>query len=585
MPKTSQKSKFLVSLSVLVRFIGTYIKDHPFISAFCGGLLYLLLLQPQFIASGDTWAETYYEYVHGAVVYGAKEFFEPGIAGYYNFLPKLLIYPYVFLNLSMEFLPNFLRISVIVFTVACIAFIAHKSNRYLIKSDWVRILTALLTLLTLYHITSFSFINVWYIAFLPIILVSLNPTKIRSQLLLTLYVLFTVAVCITKPSIIILPFIIYWAWRHREYLAGTVISIAIGFQTLLFFASDYYSSAKLANQAHVDILTKVTDSAAFPGLVLLKFLQIQPTHIIILLIAGLVLVGLIYIIARFKSVTIAVAFSLLAGLAAYTALFPPDTPPVTILHDNGFVNVFQDTMKLQREIIISILIVLSIGVCLDIFRSKTTQRKLFSYTIIGGVLITVALFAYRPIDTQASGVAINLSSFNETLDNREAVCMPIAPTPSWRPYNDPSPMYGWYYESRSLGSCAKTNYGIAIDYNAAFLEKIGSKRLMTLKSPDENIQHISSVLIGIANPNPEVARTFVLKNISTGKMYETKLEAKTNNEKLHFISFNLSDEESQGTYVYELSEKNSTNSPVAVGSFVTGDDLIWSYYVTRTPTR
>ena len=70
----------------------SFIQRRPFVTAVSVGTLYLLISQYKFVVSGDAWAEDFYEYVHGAIANGWNGFFYTGIAGYFNFIPKLLSY-------------------------------------------------------------------------------------------------------------------------------------------------------------------------------------------------------------------------------------------------------------------------------------------------------------------------------------------------------------------------------------------------------------------------------------------------------------------------------------------------------------
>lgn len=122
---------------------------HPYLYTILFCSLYLLLFQQPFISTGDTWAEAYYEYVHGAIANGWQGFFHAGIAGYFNFLPKLISYPYIQFGLPVDKIDHFFRICTILYAVVSVAYIAHRHNRYLIRNDWLRSGLALLTLMSL----------------------------------------------------------------------------------------------------------------------------------------------------------------------------------------------------------------------------------------------------------------------------------------------------------------------------------------------------------------------------------------------------------------------------------------------------
>lgn len=488
--------------SILVTSFARY----TYIYAFAGMIAYLAIFQSKFLLSGDSWAEAFYEYVYGAVTGGWQAFFELGIAGYFNFLPKLFSYGYILLGAPVEYVDYFFRVVVVLYTVACISFIAHGYNRFLIKNDALRVLLAFATLLIFYHISSFSFINVWYVGFIPIMLISLSPKRFVYEWQQILYAAFAMSVCFTKPSLILIPLIIYRMIRHKEYLLGAIILFSAGLQSLLFFASTYYETAIQTYTEHIPLYKKIANTLLYPGLLTLKLYQIPPVQLASV-IGATGLLGLLFAaLVKIRGIVQALLIALTLGLLSYTAIYPPDTAPFSVV--SSFNELFSDEMKLQREVLVTFIIVLSLFVTGSYIFDKSRGRQ--SRLIKGSVvtfLLLLTVMSFRTIDTQSSTLHVNIDPFRPSIAKNSAICMPIPPTPSWYPKN--TAVYGWYYESYGIGTCGKTNYDKLIDYTSFGKRKIGSgKDIIVI---NEHKHEIKSILLPINNPNPDHATTVSLK--------------------------------------------------------------------------
>lgn len=549
---------------------------YPHFYAFGAMLLYLLVFQFQFVTTGDGWAEAFYEYIHGALVVGREGFFDLGIAGYFNFLPKLLTYPYIWLNFPLEYIDYFYRFMVILFTLACVSFIAHPYNRDLIKNDLLRTFLAFAVLLTFYHISSFSMINVWYVGFIPIILVSLSPHKFQSEWHQIFYATFTMAVCLTKPSLVVLPLIIYRLIRHKEILLGSILLFPVLLQACLFFTSSYYAFWSAARIEHVTLLSKIVNTLLYPGLLVWKLYQVAPAAFAFVA-AGTGVIGMLFAVFwKVRGFIQAALLGLVLCLASYSAIYPPDSPPFSV--QDTYTSLFGDYMKLQREVLISFVIVLLIFVCASFVIQHFAKHRHSRYITIVTFAIVIILTAmsFRVIDAKGSHLYVNLDPFRPSLAKDTPICMPVAPTPSWYPPN--TSVYGWYYESWDYGTCGKTNYDKSIDYHSFGKQKINRGTLIKIV----NVHHhdIKSLYLPVQNPDPTRATTLVLKNTKTGKTYEAPIDSKKN-DKLTFVAFNLEGEDAEDEYSYQLSEKDTKNSALSTGTFTDGRLAHYSYFLPK----
>ena len=547
---------------------------YTHIYAFVGMIIYLALFQSKFLFGGDSWAESFYEYVQGALTGGWQTFFTLGIAGYFNFLPKLFSYSYILLGAPIEHVDYFFRAIVILYTVACISFIAHGYNRFLIKNDCIRVLFAFATLLILYHVSSFSFINVWYVGFIPIILISLSPKRFEYEWQQILYAAFAMSVCFTKPSLILIPLIIYRMLRHKEYLLGAIILFSAGLQSLLFFTSTYYETAIQTYTEHIPLYKKIGNAILYPGLLTLKLYQLPPVQLVSVIgVTGLL--GLLFAaLVKIRGIVQALLIALTLGLLSYTAIYPPDAAPFSVV--SSFNGLFSDEMKLQREVLVTFIIVLSLFTAGSyVFeKSRGRQSRLIKGSIVTFLLL-LTILSFRTIDTQSSKLHVNIDPFRASIGKNSAICMPIPPTTSWYPKN--TAVYGWYYESYGIGTCGKTNYDKQIDYASFGKRKIGPGRDIIVVN--EHKHEIKSILLPIYTPNPDRATNVSLKNARTGKAYMAPIESKSNGDHLTFVAFNLDGEGTEDTYKYRLAEPATNSSKLSTGLFSDGRVAHYSYFL------
>ncbi|MBC7404829.1 MAG: hypothetical protein H7252_03985 [Cytophaga sp.] len=553
-----------------------WFSKHPVAAAGVLCLLYLALFQFRFVSTGDSWAEAFYEYVHGAVANSWQGFFYTGIAGYFNFLPKILAYGYVWLGLPLQYIDYFFRAAVIAYTVCCLSFIAHQSNRDIIKNDYLRIACSVLTLMTFYHISSFSFINVWYVGFVPIMLISLRSKRFSAEWQEVLYVVFAVSVCLTKPSLVLAPLVLYRTIRLKEYLLGSILIFAITLQTALFFTSSYFHN--LPVQVHVGLITKGINVLIYIGLIFLKLFRIQPYNIAFVLAGLLLVLILAWCVKNALGYIKAALLSITLLLIAYTGIYSPDAPSVSLR--TAYKTLYVDQMKLQREVLIYFFIILFICIALQYARQILQGKKMVSSQVLTiGTLAIVALLAvaeFRTIDVHGNNLYINLDAYRPDLRTNTATCIPIAPTPSWGVTPNGAPGYGWYYENGTYGSCDKTNYDKSIKYTS-FTHQLRSGLSLTLNNRQS--APIKSVLIPIANPQPGKGRIVVLTDQLTGKSYSSRIMSKSSSDKLSFVAFNVAAEQLRPQYEFTVTEPGVFVSDLSLGTFTDGSLAQYSYFL------
>ncbi len=554
--------------------LGKSFTHYTYIYSFVAMIIYLAVFQSTFLLSGDSWAEAFYEYVQGAVTGGWQVFFTAGIAGYFNFLPKLFSYSYVLFGAPVEYIDHFFRAVTVVYTVACISFITHSYNRFLIKNDFLRVLLAFATLLIFYHISSFSFINVWYVGFIPIILISLSPKRFTHEWQQILYAAFAMSVSFTKPSLVLIPLIIYRMIRHKEYLLGSILLFSTGLQSFFFFASTYYETALQTYSEHVPLINKMVNTMLYPGLLTLKLYQIPPINLAGLLGATVILGLLFAALVKIRGVIQALLIALTLGLLSYTAIYPPDAAPFSVV--SSFEELFIDENKLQREFLITFMVVLSLFIAGSYIFEKSRAR--YNYWIKGSVVILFLLsivLSFRIIDTQSSKIHINIDPFRSSIAKSSAICMPIPPTPSWYPKN--TTVYGWYYESYGIGTCGKTNYDKQINYSSFGKDIISKGYSFTVINVHNH--RITSILIPISTPTPLHATNLILKNTKTGESYRAPIVSKSNGDALTFVAFNLEGENVEASYHYTLTEDSKDDSRLSTGNFTDGRFAHYSYFL------
>lgn len=214
--------------------------SNPFLAGIILILLYFLLLQRNFLFSGDIFAEAFANFLAGAKDSDWSVVFQPTWAGYLSFLPFAFSKLYMSLGLPLGYIDYFFRFISVSFAALCTAFIAHPTNRKIVNNDYVRLVLVFAVISLFYHLSLLSFINTWYAAIIVIILVSLSEIELKG-LELAGFVIFSVLIMLTRPMLPIFPFLVYYAVRTKSYISSSLITVAMIFS--IFFAISHSPGA------------------------------------------------------------------------------------------------------------------------------------------------------------------------------------------------------------------------------------------------------------------------------------------------------------------------------------------------------
>lgn len=497
-----------------------------------GMLVYFALFQLPFVMSGDIWAEAYMEYLHKALHAGLVSVIMPSWEGYVTLLPSLFTKAYVEFGASLGVIDAYLRAVAVIFTIGSLAVIASPLTRTLLPQLWQRLIVILGLLLTLWHVSAFSFINIWYVGFIPIIVLALSAVKFKIWQQIA-YTLFALSVAFTKPSIILAPFIVYRAIRTKEYVSNALILAAVVVQTyLLFFASSNGVRNVVQGTWHI-----VHDMYVGMGTAILKLVQVAPNDVTIVCAnIGLVLL-LVLLILRLGWVRAGLlAFGFAFSVYAY--VLAPSADAVRPLADA--TAIFVDHYKIQREMLISMFLVLSLGFLLPhVWRG--TRKFVGAWQVPARIVVLFVVgfslgYIYRPIDVSSHQVAVSIDPFRSTLAMKQPLCMPVAPTPSWSQGTNWFMAYGGGCETIgafNMNALENLNQPIE-DGQLVKIAGHGQHSLMTVMLP-----------VRLAVPHKET--TLTLENVATGARFTGKLKA--DEGAAQFVAFNTS-----GLAVAELYE-------------------------------
>lgn len=541
------------------------IRAHPFITAIIISLLYLMVFQNPFMRTGDAWAESWYEYIHGAFVNGKAGFFELGIAGYFNFLPKMLSYPYVLLHLPLEYIDYFFRFATIAFVIGCTSFIAHPYNRPLVKSSFLRIILAIALLMCFSHITIFSMINAWYAGFIPFILVSLSPYRFRNELRMVLYAAFALAVSLTKPSIILLPFAIYRMVRHKEYLLGFIVSFGIILQTLFLFSSKYLSGFPAIE---ADLVERGLATLLYPGLILLKSFGVTFSSFLLIIVASLFIAALLYTSYHKIGLIRTGLLTLVILSASYTSLYAPDSPAPSLIKD--YTLLMADDQKLQREVVVQLMLLIPTFISLGWLTEKLRPKRL--YVVVLTLTSLTLLPLYRPIDVTSAALTTDLKPFQQELKNRSIDCIPIAPNALWGVKERSKRTYPWYFERGEYGSCGRTNYAKSF-YRSSFTKRTSEIPELSVTLDEPHTLTAFSLPVRLLSPRDKTILTLT-ENIS-GKHFTATVAERQFDEMANPV-FNLAGLPKNAQFRFSLS---SSNPDVFIGTFDDQTPLSFTYFL------
>lgn len=240
-------------------------------------------------------------------------------------------------------------------------------------------------------------------------------------------------------------------------------------------------------------------------------------------------------------------------------------------------DMFWDDFKVQRSIIISFITLLVLYMAVDeALKVARYGRVLPNWLPLGRVLalalVGLAVVAYRPIDLQRSVFAADLSQFRAGLSNSQSLCVPIPPNPGWGDGYLNMPAGNWWYQNR--GGCFGLNYEHQQTIQA---QAISGGFPLTV--PSNPAQQIKSLLVPVYNPRPAISRPMLIQDLDDGRIYPANIPAKTNNEALSFLSFNLHGAPARSEYHFLLLERGNAASAVRIAKFTSDAPAFYALFM------
>jgi hypothetical protein len=545
-----------------------HLQAHPLITAAGIYLIFLLIFQRNFLLSGDVWAETHMEYLQNAISGNFSTLFTLGWAGYLAVIPSFLVKIFVTLGGPIGYIDYYYQFIIVFFAVSVSAYTTNRINKDILGGYFYRLLFGLGMLMLLHEKSTFTFINVWYVGFVPIILLGLVHRKMSTTKQI-LYSFWGILIAVSKPSLILLPFVVYRAYKTREYISNSLIAIAIILQTYLMLFKDPRQTGM--NVSH-DIL--LTLKAIFVGaaIELLKLFRIKPNSLLYLCASLLVLVCL-FVIAV-KKIGFLRSGIVLFGLlfSVYSYVLAPDSTVYTSI--KSYQDVYYYNFKIQREYLIYIFLLILLFISFSYLADKINvikSVKLLKYTTpIIAILIVIRLFI--PIDVQSSGTASNINQFRPAMNAGESVCVPTPPTPAY------FPNALWQYSS-NIDICHARNFNFTPDYGS-MNTSISSE--YSLVVPNDTPFPLKTMYIVIKNINPQTPTEFKLTEVQSGVLYYGHIPAR-DKEQVNFIAINVSGQPYRKSYNFILTGPSN----LFVGRFKDHPKLIYYPFFgeTREPNR
>lgn len=563
--------------------------------------LYLLFFQTNFTLTGDTWAEAFPEYVNDVLTKDPSDIIQSSWAGYLTIVPSFLTQLYISSHLPLGDIDYYFRFVTLSFAILCCAFIAHPFNRHLIKSDILRFFLAFLTLFSICHVSGLAFINIWYIGFVVIILACASSRKLSLNREI-LFTIFATLICLSKPSLIILPFILYrlarqldvhkspvvifltrtpvklswkewlyFAWMKSKFgIVGSLTLIAaIALETYLtVFGTNGFSGGAV----HASPLMLITDLFLASGTLLLKVLHI-PNINIWLVLASSISVVLFFVVLFRKSKLLALTMALCLLLGIYLHIYSPDN---TL--DNVSVNfhrLYDDQTKLQRELIPSFMLLLALAMNIGyVLQSRVLATRKYSEIVF--IVITLLLFVTisKPWDTiinQKTGqfYSVDIGNYRNSLNAEQPVCMPVAPST----FLDNSA--GWFFQYK--GGCLQltSNNHILSNTFTNQIETTGQK----LQVAGGKQYDLKSVILPIRTSGPLIQAVLSIRDSLTGKMYSSGIRQLPS--EYQQISFNTAGlDQRDGDYIFTVSLTVKDDvSKVYTGKFANDKAAVYSLYM------
>lgn len=526
------------------------IHNHPFIWAVVACFLYLIIFQFNFITTGDAWAESFAEYLDESLRKGVSEVFAQNWAGYLTVAPSAIAKLYVHFGGPIGYADYFFRLVVIGFAVISASLVALKMNRYIIKNDYIRIFFAISILAVLGDVASFSFINVWYIGFIPVILYCLYSNKLgtKSDVLMGSY---GALISLTKPLLILMPLIVYRMVKTRQYAGSTILLIATSIQSYQILFND---KRQIVSDSNFDILTAL--GALFTGstTAVFKLFQSVPGSLLLLFIVAVGLCVVAWLLWQAKGVWLALWISLVFAFCVYTYALAPDGPAyygIELYRDMASFN-----LKSQREILINSLLLLALFIGVDYLVSKyrtlsfvKIPRQKTSVFVIPICLLILCL-VHRPIDTTSAGVTNQpLDAFRSQLNTEQPSCVPLAPSALFFPNAN------WSFSYK--GTCQTLTHDLNIfkpDFQHMESPIKGQVLIYDTKAFRLQRSELQAIVIPIVN-RADDAPEVTINEVNSGKKYSTT--ALGNGGDIQLITFNTTGLSSQDKYKFIISSKST----------------------------
>jgi len=583
-----------------------FLSDHrgALLYAVCVALLslYMLVFQSGFTLTGDTWAEAYPEYVNDVLTKDPSDIVDSSWAGYLTIVPSFLTQIYISSPLPLGEIDYYFRAITVLFAVLCCSFIAHTFNRQFIKSDLLRIFLAFLTLVSICHVSGLAFINVWYAGFIVIILICAGSRQLSPPKEL-LFVLFALLICLSKPSLIVLPFVAYRLARQldvpqlvkaayesvtssrrvlvqkelalkalRRHTYGVIdsilISLAITYETFLtVFGKNGFSSGSVQAGPFAILLDTLLGS----GTILLKSLSLPAPHVSAIVLATVaVLVLFVSLFRRSKLLALTLGACLAFGL--YLHLYSPDNTLNNVW--SSFGDLYSDQTKLQRELLPTFILLFVLFMNISfLLGSKYLARKTWLRRSLSPILIVSFALIAQPwnsiITAENSHLySVDIDNYRSSLNVSQPVCMPVAPTV----FLDRSA--GWFFQYR--GGCYQLTASKVFSTDS-FVDPL-KNGVTSIYLEGDSKSELKTVILPIKSP-PMTHGTIQISDTATANTYTSRIRSMPS--EYQQISFNvagLSSSEAGYSFVIE-----STLGPdTRLARDDNGDPVTYGLYIGKT---
>lgn len=548
--------KFLLPLAGRLK-VG--LRKHLLLVSLISIGLYLLLFQTVFLFSGDTWAESFAEYLHETLMVGWKDVFAPSWAGYLTVIPSALSAAFVSSGIPLGLVDYYFRATTILFAALSASFIGLRWNRKVIKSDTLRVFLAVFLIVLFSGVSDFSFINVWYMGFIPIIFICLNPALL-SPLKQVGYVIFSILVVLTKPSIVLAPFVLYRMFKTRQYISNIAVLLAIGLQAyMLLFAGPPHMQTNVTPGATEALMALFVGS----GISILKFFSITPLSIWFVVGANLLLGLMFWYVAKKKNIWVALALATAFFVAVYAQYMAPGEYLYRKVHN--FVALYNFDLKLQRDLLINAIFVIWLALLIPnvvtFIKQKTTNRylKYVLITLLFSSLFVQAARVYHPIDARQ---AMDISPFRHSLTVRQPLCIPL-----------PTPVPGgvdpeWYFQDG--GTCITPQKNQKLQPSPISANKTVHLRVEGLGS-----YPLKSILLPLYVPDG-VSGTVTIRDIRSGQSYVAAVHK--SKEAVTPVAFNTAGIAERDSYEFEVTSTTLELARFSQGSD-TGQPAYYAYFM------